>query len=200
MDENDLDILRAQAERNFRRCGRGLSKGPVTAVAIACGILPMLVVIPVGLWFQSPRLPFMPFIAPIILDIGVPFSTALAIAFGWRWVAPSQRRYPVIVATLIASLLRLSIFANSVIGEPGAKQFHWMFWHLLETASIAAVVFMALWVANGMLPPSARRRSSSRDIADHVRRAPERGGRAVGYRRSSSSPRRRRRLALGGSP
>lgn len=199
MDGDDLDILQTQAERNFRRCGRGLAKGPVTAVAIACGVLPMLVLVPLGLWFQSPHLGFMPFVAPIILDIGIPFSTGLAIAFGWRWVAAAQRRYPVMVATILASALRLSIFGTFVINDPGTKQFHWIFWHMVETASIVAVVFMTLCAANGMLPPRARRRSSFRDIADHARHAPEHGVRVIDYKRSSSSRRRRRRLALRGS-
>lgn len=196
---DDLEVLRAQAERNFRRCGRGLSKGPVTAVAIACGILPMLFLVPIGLWFQSPHLAFMPFVAPIILDIGIPFSAGLAMIFGWRWVAAAQRRYPVIVATSIATVIRLSIFARFVIADPGTKEFHWIFWHLLETVATVAVVFMAMWVGNGMLPPSRRVRSSSQDIADRVRRAPERGGRAVDYRRQLAFRRRRRRPALRGS-
>lgn len=197
LEGHDLEVLQAASRRMYRQGGRGLSRGPVTLAALACGILPMLFFVPLGFWMKTPRLWFAPF-KSIILEAGIPFSIILATAFSRRWVAAAKRRYPVIFAACVAFVLEAAIFGYAVVisGLEADELLSWIVLHL---------IVLTLWlVANVMttglsaLPPrSVKPQSSFQDIADQTGHDLVLGEQAVGYRRSPSSRRRWRRLGIG---
>lgn len=197
MDETDMEIVRAHSRRMYRQGGRGVSRRLGALAGIVCGVLPMAFVLPLSMSasLESPHLQFAPF-SPIVLDIGIPLSIILAAAFSRRWVAAADRRYPVVVAAIIAAVLRLAIFSTAVIDNFGRAQVRWWVWHLIETIMLLIAFIVAMSVA-AWPPSSAKNRSVSGEIAGPEGHVPEPGDRVADYKQSTSSERNWRRPPSG---
>lgn len=163
MSERWLEPLR---NRMYRKGGRGLSRRVMTLVAVAIGVLPMLFLVPFGIWIKTPRLGFTPF-TPIILEMSIPASTFLASLFSRRWAAASDRRYPVVVATSVAAVLQTAIFAATAIDDLAmSEELHWMILHLVYTTTLVAAVVMAMSACGPWLADPAKNRQSSLNMPD----------------------------------
>lgn len=163
MSERWLEPLR---NRMYRVGGRGLSRRVVTLVAVMIGVLPMFFLIPFGVWIKTPRLGFTPF-TPIILEMGIPLSTFLASIFSRRWAAAADRRYPVIIATSIAAVLQIAIFAAIAIDDLAlSEELHWMILHLIYTTTLVVAIVTAMSACGPWLAGPAKSRQSSLNTLD----------------------------------
>lgn len=163
MSERWLELLR---NRMYRQGGRGLSRRVVTLVAVVIGVLPMFFLIPFGMWIKTPRLGFTPF-TPIILEMSIPVSTFLASIFSRRWASAADRRYPVVIATSVAAVLQIAIFAGIAINDLAmSEELHWMILHLIYTTTLVAAIVMAMSACGPWLAGPAKSRQSSLNTPD----------------------------------
>ena len=163
-------LLSQQADRNLRRGGRPPSRIVVTLACLACGGVPILILFPFGNgWLTEP--PHLAFIklSPLVLDLGVPLSAIAAVILMRRWAAPAHRRYGAILATVVAALLRVVIYAGAVISDLGhALQREWILSHLLDTVIMAAAIIIALMLVagSGRTPWRSKSRPASSSTQD----------------------------------
>jgi hypothetical protein len=187
MDDIDLEILRAQGRRMYRMGGRAPARWVVTLAALACGVGPMLPLLPIGTWHVAPRLAYLPF-TPLVTDLGIPISALLAIAFSRRWAGIGRQRYAVIIAVLTAAVLRTALYATTV-GFTNLPVQMWELGHLISAVLVTWAIIWAMSIG-GFSHGPAKSRPLSSGILGHAHRDHPPGETVSDYKLSSMSRRR----------
>ena len=167
-EELRLGILLSQHKRLYEIGGRAPPHWVVRLVAVGCGIVPMLLLMPFS-WEATPRLRFVPF-EPIVLDLAIPIAAVLISCFTVRWAAPIQRRPAVVIATLVATIPSLILYLASGYSQ---GLIAWTALHFLNTTVTALAIVVAAMLVGGSTPRTAKHRWSASDIPDRVDRAPQ---------------------------
>jgi hypothetical protein len=185
---HDMRDFENQARRNIRsRVRHAAPRWVTTLVALACGIGPMLLLFPMGKWNLAPHLAFLSF-TPLAPDAGVPIAAILATKFSRRWAPFGQRRYPLIIATLTAAILRVTLYMATA-GFAG-QLLQWEVGHLIDTALVTWAVIYATWIVGGWPPSHAKSRPLPLSIPDSEDRDHPPGVSATDCKQSSMSRKR----------
>lgn len=142
-----LQIMRNQADRNYRAGGRAPARWGILLVAVVCGILP---VGPLA-FCERPHL-------RLIFDLVVPLAAALLYGCILCWQfsppppSPAQQRQATKVTLVTAAAACCIVY--TVIGVNDQADLSWMLWHFAEPVAWAIVIiFIIMRVGSWTLPP-----------------------------------------------
>ena len=191
LDEGQVAYLRAQHLRNLRVGGRAPSRTVVTLVMLVVAALPEMLIFPLGSGMigEAPHLGFV-CLSPVVLANGMPFTAIVAVLLARRWMAPVDRRYAVVLAGIVAGVLRMSVYAVAIIGDATRTPEMWWALHLIETTMWVGAIIALAFFLDARQPPYARPRLSLSESQDPQHSDRSLFETAVNYIRSSCSRRR----------
>lgn len=188
-----LEVLQAQHDRMYRRGGHAPARWAVLLVAMACGLVPMALLIPLE-HHQALHVPPHQQHLRIITDMGIPVAISLTYLSTRWWAAPIHRRQALLVALITAATVVFAFYG--ITGIDDQMEPRWVLWHFADISAwvIAAV---AMTGGRGWQPPCVKPRLPSVDIVDLGHRDLQPDGQAAHYIRSPSYQRSSGRPATG---